>query len=110
MTTRIDVVPLPIPRRFNTRWVRLALAFLTCAVVADSLIGERGFAARARAADEYSKATRALRAMQNENAGLREQIRRLQSDPTTIEAVAREELGLIRPGEILFVMTPVMRP
>jgi cell division protein FtsB len=34
----------------------------------------------------------------------------LQSDPTMIEAVAREELGLIRPGELLFVMAPVTRP
>ena len=110
MTTRIDAVPLPIPRRVNSRRLQLALAFVTSAVVADSLIGERGFAARVRAAHEYTRATHALRAIENENAGLREQIRRLQSDPTMIEAVGREELGLIRPGELLFVMAPVTRP
>ena len=41
-----------------------------------------------------------------QNAGLREQIRRLKSDPATIEAVARQELGLIRPTEVLFLVKP----
>jgi cell division protein FtsB len=42
--------------------------------------------------------------MKAENAGLREQIRRLEHDPVTIEALARRELGYIRPGEILVVV------
>jgi cell division protein FtsB len=47
--------------------------------------------------------------MQSENDRLRDQIRRLTSDPETIESVAREELGLIRPGELVFVVKDVDR-
>jgi cell division protein FtsB len=39
-----------------------------------------------------------------ENVRLREDARRLRSDPGTIEALARQELGLIKPGEVLFII------
>ena len=42
--------------------------------------------------------------LKQENAALRDQARRLREDPATLEAVARRELGLIRPGEILVVV------
>jgi cell division protein FtsB len=42
-----------------------------------------------------------------ENAGLREQARRLKEDPATIEGIARADLGLVRPGEILVVVKDV---
>ncbi len=35
---------------------------------------------------------------------LREEMRRLNEDPATIESLARQELGLIRPGEIVFIL------
>ena len=38
---------------------------------------------------------------------LREDVHRLASDPAAIEAVARQELGLARPGEILVVVKDV---
>ena len=87
--------------------LRTAMTFVICVVLADALFGERGVAQRARAGREYAETELALRAAQLENAGLREQIRRLRSDPATIEAVARQDLGLIRPGEMLFVVRPV---
>ena len=31
-------------------------------------------------------------------------MRRLNEDPATIESVAREQLGLIRPGEVVFIL------
>jgi cell division protein FtsB len=48
-----------------------------------------------------------LSRLQFENAQLADTVRRLGQDATTIERVARAELGLIRPGEILvLVRTP----
>src|SRR6185503_14215346 len=41
------------------------------------------------------------------NARLREQARRLRNDPRAIESVARGELGLLRPGEILVTVKDV---
>ena len=46
----------------------------------------------------------AIDRMKAENARLREEARRLRTDPATIEAVARRELGLLKPGELLFII------
>jgi cell division protein FtsB len=37
-----------------------------------------------------------------DNAALRREIRALQGDPAALERAAREELGFVRPGEIVF--------
>jgi cell division protein FtsB len=107
MTTAADsMTPLPLPQRSRGPWLRRVMLFMICVVLADSLFGERGLSERTRAIHAYEQATRDLSALRNENAGLREQVRRLRSDPETIELVVREELGLIRPGEVLFRFTP----
>jgi cell division protein FtsB len=45
--------------------------------------------------------------LKHENARLRELADRLETDPTTIESVAREKLGLVRAGEILVVVKDI---
>ena len=42
--------------------------------------------------------------MRAENQRLREQARRYREDPATIEELARKDLGLIKPGEKLFII------
>jgi cell division protein FtsB len=42
--------------------------------------------------------------LRQENATLREEMGRLNEDPATIESLARQELGLIKPGEIVFIL------
>ena len=49
----------------------------------------------------------AVAAAREENARLREEARRLREDPAAIEDIARRELGLIKPGETLFVVRDV---
>ena len=49
---------------------------------------------------------RSLR-IRSENARLREEARLLREDADTIERVARERLGLIKPGEKLFILKDV---
>ena len=41
-----------------------------------------------------------------ENAVLREEIQRLRTDDRYIERLAREQLGMLRPGEVELLMTP----
>ena len=49
--------------------------------------------------------------LQRENARLYEETRRLREDPTYAEAVARQELGLVRPGETMVKFEqPAPRP
>jgi cell division protein FtsB len=45
-----------------------------------------------------------------DNAALRVQVQRLLEDPAAIEDVARRELGMVRRGEILFIIKDVPKP
>ena len=54
---------------------------------------------------EHRRLENDLAQLRRENRRLRNQARRLREDPAAIEAAARRELGLIRPGEIVFLLT-----
>jgi cell division protein FtsB len=70
----------------------------------DALVGERSLAQTIRARQDYRQEAAALSALKRENAGLREEARRLAEDPARIESIARGELGFIRPGELLVIV------
>ena len=55
---------------------------------------------------EAARLDREVQRLQRENAQLREEIRRLHT-PQYIERLAREQLGLVKPGEIPII---VVRP
>ncbi len=99
----LDSLRIP-PRTRQNPWLGRTLAFITCVLLFDALLGEQGLAQTWRARHARRMAAATLAHMRHENAGLREQIRRLQEDPAAIETVARQDLGLFRPGEILVVV------
>jgi cell division protein FtsB len=109
-TTPAPPAHAPGPRGRSNPWLRRALVFAVCALLLDAFFGDRGLAETRRARAEYAASAADLQRMKAENAGLREQIRRLEHDPVTIEALARRELGFIRPGEILVVVRDVTQP
>jgi cell division protein FtsB len=91
-------------QRRRARQVRLALVFLACSLLVEAFVGDRGLSRTLQARRELDRAAQSLDALKRENASLRAKVHRLQQDPDTLERVAREELGLIRPGEILVVL------
>ena len=100
-------------RTLSTRGRRLAhwlLLFLACALLLNSLVGDNGFLAMRRARLQSDRLDATLQAERAENARLREEARLLREDPNTIEDVARRELGLIAPGERLFILKDVAPP
>jgi cell division protein FtsB len=77
---------------------------VTVVLVVDALVGERGLVETMRARRlAYAQAER-LAALKRENQRLRQEATRLNGDLSTIEGVARKELGLIRPGEVLVIV------
>ena len=96
-----DGLPRLPSRRRQQAWIGRGLCFAACVLAVNALIGERGLSETLRARRAFSAAVSDLSRLQYENALLAEAIERLQSDPRTIESVARAELGLIRPGEVL---------
>jgi cell division protein FtsB len=77
------------------------MLFTACVLLVNGLFGEHGLTQTFRARRAYAASMRDLDQLKRENAGLRDIARRLRTDPTAIEAVARGELGLVRDGEIL---------
>jgi cell division protein FtsB len=100
--SRTPVAASPSPWR--SRALQYGLAFLTFVLVVDALFGEKGFVDTMRARRQYRQVAAALAQKRAENTRLREEIRLLRDDPKRIEAVAREDLGLMREGEVLFIV------
>jgi cell division protein FtsB len=92
------------------RWRRglnFLLVFITIVLVLDALIGEKGLVETMRARRQSRDLSASVERLRHENARLRETIGRLNGDARTTEAIARRELGLIRPGEVLFILKDV---
>jgi cell division protein FtsB len=91
----------------NRRIVQILLVFVACVILVDALVGDRGLLASIRARREYDELAATIARERAENAQLREEARRLKEDPSAIEEIARRELGLIKPGEKVFIVKDV---
>jgi cell division protein FtsB len=91
--------------RSRSRTIVHVLLFLAAAVIVlDALAGDRGLLAMLRVRREYRELAATVARARAENARLGEQARRLREDPAAVEEVARRELGLIKPGEKVFII------
>jgi cell division protein FtsB len=95
------------PAARSRRVVHWLLLLVACVIIADSLVGDRGLLAMLQARHEYDALAATIDNERVENARLRDEARRLREDPATIEEIARRELGLIRPGEKVFIVKDV---
>jgi cell division protein FtsB len=86
---------------------RILLLLFVGVIVLDALVGDRGLLATLRARREYHELAATIARERAENSRLADQARRLRDDPRTIEEVARRELGLIKPGEKVFIVKDV---
>jgi cell division protein FtsB len=96
-----------MPRRRRSRIVRYLVVAVGCVLIIDALVGDRGLLAMLKARQQYRTLETSLARARAENARLREEARELREDPQAIEDLARRDLGLIRPGEKLFIVKDV---
>lgn len=99
--------PPPAWSPLRTRLLNYGLGFVTIVLVVDALVGDRGLLDTMRARRQHAEISAALAQKRQENGRLRDDIRRYREDPSAIEALAREELGLMREGEVLFIVRDV---
>jgi cell division protein FtsB len=82
---------------------RLKLAvFVLLALVVASLVGNRGLIRLYRMHQAKAVLEREISQLTTSNAALAEEVRALRTDPGRVEAIAREELGLVKPGELVY--------
>lgn len=100
-----DTAAIPrIARRQPRRFWSHAMLFTACVLLVNGLFGERGLTETIRARRIYDASVRELTRLKRQNASLRDVARQLRTDPATIEAVARRQLGLVRQDEILIMI------
>ena len=88
----------------------MLLLFVAAVVIVDAVVGDRGLLAMLRARHQYDQVAGTIARQRAENARLREEVRRLREDPGAIEEIARRDLGLIRPGEKVFIVKDLPAP
>jgi cell division protein FtsB len=67
-----------------------------------AIAGERGFFEVYKFSRHLERVESRIQTLEEENKRLRMQVTGLRSDPYQVEKLAREELGLVRPDEVIF--------
>ncbi len=90
------------PPSFFRRHGRTILALAVFALLVQDIFGAHGFLAMRRTQKEIARLRQEIAQVNAENRDLAAQVKALKSDPRLIERIAREEMGLARPGELIF--------
>jgi cell division protein FtsB len=92
------------------RHARQILAVALFALLVHDIFGTHGFLAMRRTQLEIEQIREQIGKVNEENKSLTEQVNALKSDPKSIERIAREEMGLARPGELIFKLPDTAKP
>jgi len=95
-------------RKWLQQYGRQALAVVVVVLLVHDVFGTHGFLAMHRKQQEIQKVGAELERLNKQNAELERDIKDLKTDPQTIRKIAREELGLAQPGEII-IKLPVQQ-
>lgn len=80
----------------------LLLGFALTLLLLQDIFGAHGVLAMRRSQKEAIQIQQEIRRLDEENRELQEHVKALKTDPAAIERIAREEMGLARPGELIF--------
>ena len=94
------IMPLRLP--LPQRWPIYLFGSLIIVVSLVTVVGERGAVHLWRLRGEKDRLDEQNYRLQKENAALRERIYRIRNDNAFLEKLAREELNLVRPGEVVY--------
>lgn len=81
---------------------RLCLMLVGVAVLGVWLFQASGLSGYYQMQEEQAQLHQEIRELEQDNTRLQEKIRRVQHDPATLEALAREQLGMVRDGEVVY--------
>lgn len=84
--------------------VRGVMGLVLVLAIVDGVFGERGLLANMQLRQRNAQQSAVNDELMTHNDTLTEDIRRLREDPAAVEELAREELGLIKDGELLIIL------
>jgi cell division protein FtsB len=87
---------------FFQRHARYFLALIFGLLVLQDVFGAHGLMAMRRSKIEMQAIQAHIDQLDQENLDLQQRIQNLKSNPSAIEKIARDRMGLARPGELIF--------
>jgi cell division protein FtsB len=88
--------------RLPRNWAAYLFGTLTILLSLVTIVGERGALHLWRLRGEKSRLNAQNYRLQKENDILRQRISRIRNDKHYLEKLAREELNMVRPGEVIY--------
>jgi len=70
------------------------------------IFGTHGVVAMRKSQKEAAQIRNEIKQLNDENRQLDQRVKDLKSDPQAVEEIARQDMGLARPGEYIFKVTP----
>jgi cell division protein FtsB len=89
---------------------RQILGLALFALLVHDVFGPHGFIAMRRTQKEIDEVREQIGNINTENKSLTDQVNSLKTDPKAIERIAREEMGLARPGEFIYKLPDSAKP
>jgi len=96
-------------RKLMREYGRQLLVIFVVVLVVHGIFGPHGFLVMRRKQQEIQKVNAEIERLNKENTALEQNVKDLKTDPQTIRKIAREELGLAKPGEII-IKLPAQTP
>lgn len=92
--------------QFFRRNLNYLLAAGLILLLLQDIFGTHGILAMRRSEQEVGRVQNQINRINGENRLLQDKVNALKFDPEAIERIAREEMGLARPGEYIFKVQP----
>jgi len=80
------------------------LILIALALIGHEIFGQNGYLALRRQRQEFEALQNQIKQLQEENQQLEKLVKALKSDPKAIEKLARDDMRLARPGEIIYTL------
>jgi len=103
---------MPEQTKFAAIWSQYGRSILILCVFAlllHDIFGTHGFLAMRRTKLEIARVQSDINRLAKENAELSDEVKSLKTDPHKIESIARDELGLAKPNEVI-IKIPQSQP
>ncbi|HXT23723.1 MAG TPA: septum formation initiator family protein [Candidatus Eisenbacteria bacterium] len=84
-----------------TQYGRALLGICVFGLFLHDIFGAHGYLAMRRTQQEIERVQGEIARLNKENTELSQEVKALKSDPHKIESIARDELGLAKPGEVI---------
>jgi len=95
---------------FLRQYGRTMLILFVAALFVHDIFGTHGYLAMRRTKKEIEKVQADLNRLNGENQRLAGEVKALKTDPHKIESIARDELGLAKPGEVIIKIPQDQQP